>query len=157
MFGDKHKIAVYTPRMNYTAVISALQLAVSPVILISAVGLLLLSMINRYAHSTDRTRTLATAARTADVTHRPNLEAQLTIMHTRTRLVRRAIECAIASALFSSILVLALFADGLLGGILPYIIVGLVVASLTSLACSLVFLMMETRRALAALELELGI
>lgn len=141
--------------MLENTIISALQLAVSPVILISAVGLLLLAMINRYAHLTDRTRALTTAARAADTHTRPNIEAQLDIMLTRTRLVQRAIVCAIASALFSSVLVSALFASGLMGGVIPYIVIGLLGGSLTSLALALIFLMMETRRALSALEIEL--
>ena len=89
--------------MTHLAIISALQLAVSPVILISAVGLLLLAMTNRYAHITDRVRALVATARDAGGARRSALEAQLEVMHTRARLVRRAIECAIASAFFSSI------------------------------------------------------
>ncbi len=58
-----------------------LQVAVSPVILISGVGLLLLSMTNRLGRVIDRARSIADRRRREDATeHQHRLEMQLPIL-----------------------------------------------------------------------------
>lgn len=147
---------VYTVSMLHTDLVSALQLAVSPVILISAVGLLLLAMTNRYAHSTDRARTLSAAARSADPAHKENLKAQLAVIWFRVQLIRHAIECAAGSALASSVLVMLLFLDAAFSIAIPFAVVTLVCTSLLLLCGSLVLLIAEARQAITALSLELS-
>ena len=77
--------------------------------LISGVGLLLLSMTNRYGRIIDRSRALAEALRKAPEAERPRFEAQLQVLFRRARLARMAITLAVISVLSAASLVIALF------------------------------------------------
>ena len=57
--------------------IPTLQLAIGPMILISGVGLLLLSMTNRFGRIIDRARLLAAELRSASAADRPRILAAL--------------------------------------------------------------------------------
>jgi hypothetical protein len=71
--------------MTLNELISVLQVAVGPVILISGIGLLLLSMTNRFGRIIDRSRILAGVLRDADGVDRQRAIAQLRIlMHRAT-------------------------------------------------------------------------
>src|SRR4051812_13190791 len=93
--------------------IPLLQIAVGPVILISGVGLLLLSMTNRYARVIDRSRLLARDLRTPGEAERAR--AQVPILLRRARLLRLAILLAAASVLQAALLIIVLFGLELLG------------------------------------------
>ena len=81
----------------------ALQLAVSPVILISAYGLLLLSMTNRLGRAIDRARQLARDGS-------PGKEEQIAIIARRAVWIRQAIVFVCLALLAAALLVLVLFA-----------------------------------------------
>src|SRR5215831_8976771 len=89
--------------------IPILQVAIGPVILISGVGLLLLSMTNRLGRAIDRARLLVEAHRKATETDRPKIEAQLGIISRRAQLLRQAIIMSSVSVLLAAILIIALF------------------------------------------------
>jgi hypothetical protein len=95
--------------------IPVLQVAVGPVILISGVGLLLLSMTNRLGRVVDRARALGRELRTAEAADRPTLLAQLTILDRRSRLLNLAITLVSLSVLLAAVLVATLFALALAG------------------------------------------
>src|SRR3954468_22462709 len=77
--------------MRLTDLIPILQVAIGPVILVSGVGLLLLSMTNRLGRCIDRSRLLAEALRKADAQDRSRFVSQLKVLSRRARLVRLAI------------------------------------------------------------------
>jgi hypothetical protein len=77
--------------MNFKDLVPTLQVAISPVILISGVGLLLLSMTNRFGRVIDRSRQMADALRKAAPLERGSVSHQLHILIYRTRLVRLCI------------------------------------------------------------------
>src|ERR1039458_8203162 len=89
--------------------VPVLQLSVSPVIVISGVGLVLLSMVNRYGHITDRTRELSHVLRTSGEDSDGHLHSQLRIMFRRSRRVRLAIFLACLSLLMATVLFSTLF------------------------------------------------
>lgn len=103
-----------------------LQLAIGPVILISGVGLLLLTLTNRFGRMVDRSRTiiheLLKGGQTPDVTD--NLQAQVAILHRRARILRLSITLAAVTVLGVGVLILGLF----LAAFLELQIVGLLVA-----------------------------
>ncbi|HEY1108998.1 MAG TPA: DUF2721 domain-containing protein, partial [Opitutaceae bacterium] len=88
-----------------------IQLAVTPVILLSGVGALMITLTNRMGRVVDRTRALAKEMRPAMGDERSHLENQLKIMWRRAKLVRVAVTCAGLSMLLSCLLVMAIFVD----------------------------------------------
>lgn len=136
-------------------VIPLLQTAISPVILISALGLLLLTMNNRLAHAIDRARGLAKAAESAEPAHKASLLRQVAIIWRRTRLLRHAIELVSLSALCAALLIIDLFLSALLGWEDGWCISLVFIASLAALIGSLVLLILDVHHSLAALQLEL--
>jgi hypothetical protein len=88
---------------------SILQLAIGPVILISGVGLLLLTMTNRFGRVIDRSRALAAGLESSSEAKRSSMLAQLRILARRARVLRAAIALASTSALLAAVLVITLF------------------------------------------------
>src|ERR1041385_5254928 len=95
-------------------IVPVLQVAIGPVILISGVGLLLLTMTNRLARAIDRARSLAHDLRNAPDGERAPLLAQVQIIYCRARVIRVSIALAALSALLAGVLIIALFLTALL-------------------------------------------
>ena len=144
--------------MTVHDLIPLLQTSIGPVILISAVGLLLLTMNNRLAHAIDRVRNLSKEADKASVPHKARITAQMEVLWRRTRLLRHSIELASMSALFAALLVIGLFVTAITGFQDAWkMIAFLFFASLSSLIGSLVFLLVDVNKSLVALKLELKV
>ncbi len=88
-----------------------IQTAITPVILLSGVGALMLTLTNRMGRIVDRTRTLAGLLHSAAAADRAHLESQLNIMWRRAKLVRVAVTFAGLSMLLSCLLVIGIFID----------------------------------------------
>src|SRR5215212_6877417 len=101
--------------MNFHELIPVLQMAVGPVILISGVGLLLLSMTNRLGRVIDRTRLVAQSSRAAQPSEYGRFSSQLQMLRRRAALLRAAITLASTSVLFAALLVITIFLLALLG------------------------------------------
>jgi len=134
--------------------IPVLQVAVGPVILISGIGLLLLTMTNRFGRIIDRSRILAAAMRGSD-DERRLAEAQVGILWRRARLVRHAIAFGSVSALLAAILVIALFVAALARLEIGAIVTALFVACLVALIASLAAFIVEINQSLNALRVDL--
>ncbi len=144
-------------RMNVSAdLLSMIQLAITPVILITGLGSLLLTMTNRLGRVVDRTRILAGQVRGAhgNETERAHIEAQLRIIYRRAGLVRRAVSMATASMVCSCLLVVAIFGKGVTGASMTWFIVTLFMMSLGCLLVSLVYFLRDIQLSLSALGLE---
>lgn len=142
--------------MRFNELMPILQAAVSPVILISGVGLLILSMTNRFGRVLDRARQFGDALRDAPQQDRKRLESQLGILIARARLLRWAISFATLSVLVAAVLVIALFLAAFFQVEVVLLIALLFIVCLVSLILSLVFFLLDINRSLAALDLELG-
>jgi hypothetical protein len=136
--------------------VPVLQTSVSPVVLISGVGLLLLTMTNRLGRIVDRTRQLALRCHDAEGEERDQVERQLRILKDRAHLVRRAIAMAGACVLFAALLVISLFITALAGVDIPWLIAAFFILSLVSLIVSLVEFLRDINRSLEATALEAG-
>lgn len=139
--------------MQFTDLIPILQVAVGPAILISGVGLLLLTMTNRFGRILDRTRQLARELRSAQPPERDRVVAQLDILLTRARIVRGAIATASVSALLAALLIIVIFISALFR-LSAAPIVGLFVSCLASFVGSLVLFIRDVNLSLGALRLE---
>jgi hypothetical protein len=141
--------------MSVNDLVPILQGAIGPVILISGVGLLLLSMTNRFSRVLDRSRQIVKALRTAPPAERLQLHSQSDILYRRAQILRTAITLAIVSVLMAALLVIALFTTTLLH--MEVMIMGsaLFIASMLSVIASLIFFLLDINRSLAALKLEI--
>lgn len=135
--------------------IPVLQTAIGPVILISGVGLLILSMTNRLGRAIDRARLIGSQLAQASDSTRPPLEAQLRILWHRAGVIRAAITLAAASALAAALLVILIFIAALTGIDASWFVAGLFTLCMVSLIVSLALFIHDINQSLAALKLEL--
>lgn len=138
-----------------TQLIPVLQTAIGPVILISGIGLLLLTMTNRLGRAIDRARILVGNLPNTTETRRDKIAAQLQILWRRARLIRLAIALASVSALAAAILIIALFLTALWQMETSWIIVILFIVCMLCLIGSLALFIHDINQSLAALKLEL--
>ena len=144
------------PSNRLSELIPVLQQAVAPVILISGVGLLLLSLTNRFGRAVDRSRQLIRERRELGEADRRQLDDQVNVLYRRARLIQQAIILGASSVLFAAVLIITLFCIAWLKLELAWLIEILFGACLMSLIVSLVLFIFEIHLSLKALKLELG-
>lgn len=136
--------------------IALLQVAIGPVILFSGVGLLLLTLTNRFGRAVDRSRLLARELREICDGDPARLRAQVEILFRRARWIRLAITLAAVSLLLAGILIIALFLAALLEFEVAPLISLLFISCMASLVVALVAFIVEIHLSLVALKLELS-
>ena len=144
------------PMTPLRELIPVLQVAIGPVILISGVGLLLLTLTNRYGRTIDRARQLMRELRELEGADRQRLEGQIEILYRRARLIRLSILLAGVSVLLASVLIIVLFLTALLKLEVGLLISLLFIACMVALSGSLVAFIRDMNLSLGALKLELG-
>jgi ABC-type uncharacterized transport system fused permease/ATPase subunit len=144
------------PTTQLSQLIPVLQTAVGPVILISGVGLLLLSLTNRFGRAVDRARQLLREQRAAVGNDKQRLAGQVENLYQRATLIQRAIIFSTVSLLFAAVLIITLFLMVLMKLELAVVISVLFICCLVSLIASLIAFIMDIRLSLLALKLELG-
>ena len=134
--------------MEARNVFEALQLAVSPVILISAYGLLLLSMTNRLGRAIDRARALAREG--------PQVkQEQIAIIARRAVWIRLAIVFTSVALMAAALLVLVLFLSVHLTVDISSAVALLFTGSLLSLVIGLAYFLLDIFGSLQAMKAEL--
>ena len=141
--------------MSLTDLITTLQLSIGPVILISGVGLILLSMTNRLGRVIDRSRLLSRELKGSSDTDRTRILAELRILSSRANLARTGIALAVLSALLASLLIINLFLGALLQMSIAAFIVTLFILCMLSLVFSLFLFLVDINLSLKALWLEI--
>jgi hypothetical protein len=141
--------------MRLQDLVPTIQLAVGPVILISGVGLLLLSMTNRLGRVIDRSRQLCDVIRRPERSDFEQIGTQLVILSRRARLIRAAIALSSGSVLLAALLVIALFLSALFHWETAGMIAVLFIACLTALIGSLVVFLRDINVSLEALDVEI--
>ena len=142
--------------LSVAQLIPVLQTAIGPTILISGVGLLLLTMTNRLARTIDRARITARELPIATEGGRVKGAEQLRILWRRARLIRLAIALASTSALFAAILIIVLFVTAVVHAESAWLICALFIICLACLVGSLVAFIHDINQGLTALRLELS-
>lgn len=137
-----------------TSFLPVIQLAVTPVILLSGVGALMITLTNRMGRVVDRTRALAGQMRQVTDGERTHLDNQLAILWRRAKLIRRAVTYAGLSMLLSCLLVMGIFADASLNWDVGRELVVIFVASVLCLIAALVAFLRDIWMSLEALRLE---
>lgn len=79
--------------------------ALTPIALISGVGMVMLCMVNRYNHCTDRIRQLIRCRTPEGLLEEPSIDAEIHLVFRRASLLRRALLCMALSAASAGCLV----------------------------------------------------
>jgi len=133
-----------------------MQTAISPVVMISGIGLLVLSMTNRFARTTDRSRSLADRIRKTDLEDAEHLKIQIRILYKRSRILLYSISSALSSVFFISLLIISLFVSFISAINLHYIVIALFIFSLIFLVISMALFIYDMTLSLKAVEEELN-
>ncbi|MDH4228779.1 MAG: DUF2721 domain-containing protein [Nitrospirota bacterium] len=133
-----------------------LQASISPVALISGVGLLLMSLTNRFGRLTDRARDLGRQARTATPAEMARLDDQIVIIYRRVDILRASISLAAASILCASVMIIALFAAYTFNAPLHYFTIGTFILGAVCLLASIILFIKDVGMSLKALRMDLG-
>lgn len=133
-------------------IIPELRDAVGPVILISGVGLLLLTMTNRLGRAIDRARLLKADPHRHAHGH---TREQIAILYRRAQLIRLSIILAATSALLAALLITIIFVAAVFQWNCGVVMSLLFIACMLSLSASLVAFIMDINLSLRALKLEL--
>jgi xanthosine utilization system XapX-like protein len=141
--------------MSLTTLIPTLQLAIGPVILISGVGMILLSMTNRFGRVIDLSRQLARDLSGASDAEREKVLKQVRVLWRRAKIIRAGIALAVISALLAALLIISLFVGAILKFTSPAPPVILFVMCMICLITSLVMFFWEINLSLNALRLEM--
>ncbi len=141
--------------MSLTDLITTLQLSIGPVILISGVGLILLSMTNRLGRVIDRSRLLSRNLNGTLDTDRVRILAELRVLSSRANLARASIALAVLSVLLASLLIISLFLGALLKMSIAAFIVTLFILCMLSLVSSLILFLVDINLSLKALWLDI--
>ena len=142
--------------MLISQLIPTLQVAIGPVVLISGIGLLILSMTNRFGRVIDRGRILARELAAVPAQDQVHIEAQLQILTRRAEHLRRAITAASISVLLAAVLIIALFITAVLKVEDAWLIGLLFVGAMGSLIFSLVSFLQDLNESLLAFKLDIG-
>ena len=143
------------PSTSLRELVPVLQVAIAPVILISGVGLLLLTLTNRFGRAVDRSRQLLREMRESDGSHRQRLAQQVEILYRRAGLLRLSIILAAVSVLLASVLIIVLFLTALMNLEMSLFISLLFIGGMGLLIVSLCAFIKDIHLSLVALRLEL--
>ena len=142
--------------MTVQELIPVLQVAIGPVVLISGVGLLILSLTNRLGRVIDRGRSLVREMPEIPERNRSTTAQQLHILARRARLLQRAIVFATVCVLFAAVLIIILFFTAALQVEDAWLIGLLFMGAVGSLILSLIAFLQELNQSLIAFRLDIG-
>lgn len=133
-----------------------IQIALTPIFLISAIGVTLNVLTSRLARIVDRARKMEETLRVGERGEDgQNLHAALDVLARRARYINSAITLITLSALFISLVVVMLFVNAFLRWELSVFIASMFVLSMLSLAAALTAFLIEVR--IATRTLRIGI
>ncbi len=136
------------------SLIKFFQSSISPIVLISGVGLLLLSLSNRLGRTTDKSRELVKELRTVDVKNKNRKIIQLRILYKRSKILRLSIVAISFSILTSSLIIPILLIMNLIDINLKAIGIFLFLLSVIGIIFSAILLFLDVTFSLKALDLE---
>jgi hypothetical protein len=132
----------------------SIETAITPMILISGLGLLLLTMTNRMGRIMDRTRDYTARMRSAGPDDRRHLDEMLQVTWRRAKIVRLALTFVVSSMLMTALLVIALFLQTFLRLNLNDMMLALFVTAILLLIAALSTFSRDVFLSLAALKTE---
>ncbi len=140
---------------SLTELIPILQTAIGPVILISGVGLLLLSMTNRLGRVIDRSRILVRELRDDPNVNKAMVTGQIQILAKRAILLQQSIILVTMSVLFAAILIIALFLTALFHFEYAWLIAVLFIGCMAALIVALFIFIQDLNLSLVAFKMDI--
>jgi hypothetical protein len=132
-----------------------LSAAVTPLVLISGVGLILLSLVNRYNHAIDRTRQLHNTT-TENTELYIRRQKQVSQMYRRCIILKRSIGFLVSSVACSGIIILMSVVQLMTKLSFDYLKTALLFIGITALVWSILLFFIDIRLSMKALDIELG-
>lgn len=132
-----------------------LQASIAPCVLISGLGLLLLSIANRLGRPIDRIRLLCGDLKRGPREEIPALQKQITILYHRCQLLQTSAALIIVSIILAGLIILMLFTAYLFAISLEVPIEIFFIISLICLTLSLLFFLRDIQVALNSIKIEI--
>ena len=142
--------------MNIEAFTRLLQLSISPIVVISAVALLLLSVTNRLGRAIDRARALGKEIDEGHFTVECDFTEQLRVLLRRSELLRKSISLLIGSIFFSCLMILFLFLAVFMKAPIEAAVLASFGLSMLCVLGSVVYFLADISLALRALKIEVS-
>jgi hypothetical protein len=136
------------------SILPIIQLSITPVILISGLGALCISLTNRMGRIVDRTRNLAGLMRQTSPEDRRHVEEQLLIMFRRAKIMRFSMTMVTSSMFISGLLVIVIFVSALSHIEIAALILGLFATSMVCLLAGLAAFLRDLFVSLNAVQVE---
>lgn len=136
------------------SLIAFLQSCLSPIVLVSGVGLILLSLTNRLARTIDKSRMIVAELEGQRVADQNKKRLELKILFRRSKILRNSIVSIVFSILASSLIIPVLLLMNLLGVDLKFLGVFFFLCSILGIILSAIFLFIDVILTLKALEFE---
>ena len=137
---------------NIQNLIQVMQSAISPIVLISGVGLLLLSFTNRLGRVIDRARFLVKEVENGN--QNEIIPIQINILYKRGRILRTAITSIVITVLVASLLILLLLLGFLTDWNMKLLFLGFFIIAIISLIIAVMFFLADVTLTLKALKLQ---
>jgi len=141
-------------RTGLEEIIQFLQLSLTPVAMISGVGLLLLTVTNRFGRVVDRSRAVIAETQALGIAARRRKEAEVDILFRRSRVLRMSIGFITTSIISSTLLIPVLVVMMLAEQDLRWLGYSLFVASTLTILAAAIYFFIDVTLALKALEIE---
>ncbi|MGD0805170.1 MAG: DUF2721 domain-containing protein [Candidatus Bathyarchaeia archaeon] len=141
--------------MNISDLLIVLQTSLAPCVLISGVGLLVLSMTNRLGRPIDRIRALTGEIKQVDGMQKVVLLEEIDILYKRARLLQAAVTFSVLSIFFVATIIFSIFITVTFGAGLEEIIEIQFSASLFALVISLVLFVWDIQLSLNSIKIEI--
>ncbi len=132
-----------------------MQSLISPVVLISGVGLLLLSLTNRLGRVIDRSRILVKELEDDDKEKFENKKIQISVLYKRSRILRTSITSISFSILFSSLMILLLFLGYFLKINIEPVFITFFILAIIGLILSIILFLIDVSLTLKALKFQI--
>jgi hypothetical protein len=134
--------------------IKFLQACITPVAMISGVGLLLLTITNRLGRTIDRTRFLVSELDHENVQRKESKQNEIKVLYKRSRFLRNSIAWIMVGMIASCLIIPLLFIMSFTTYDLRLIGYGLFLISITSMLISFVYFFRDILMGLHAIKLE---
>ncbi len=131
-----------------------MQSAISPIVLISGVGLLLLSVTNRLGRAIDRSRFLVQEIEAGNDTEKKHI--QIRILYRRSKILRASITSISLTIFFASLMILILFLGYFTQLDISFFFITLFVLAIVSLILGIIFFVMDVAVSLKALNIQVS-
>ncbi|MDO9576625.1 MAG: DUF2721 domain-containing protein [Candidatus Cloacimonadales bacterium] len=137
---------------NIQNLIQLMQSAISPIVLISGVGLLLLSLTNRLGRVIDRSRFLVQEIEAGKGDDNKHL--QIGILFKRSRILRASITSISLTILFASLMILLLFLGYFTQIDVSFLFITFFVLAICGLIVAIIFFLFDITISLKALDIQ---